>query len=362
MIAERGPSCRLLEPTRCRYPAATTIIGWLALAVLTVFLLVVGSETAAGQDEYSRPVTAAPQPQDIGASYQLPSSQYVPPRSAWLYLVDVLLLSVALVVMALVVHRWRRRWMAVALTVACLAYFGFYRQGCVCPIGAIQNVTAALADPTLAVPIVVLLFFLLPLIATLLVGRVFCGGVCPLGAIQDLVVLRPVQLPRAVDRWGGLLKYVYLAAAIWYAAQPAGDRDFIICRFDPFVSFFRLSGSAWMLTFGGGLLLLGTVVGRPYCRFLCPYGGLLAIVARFAVKAVRITPDEELDCGLCAESCPFGAVRNLRADRATCLACARCFAHCPRQQYEWGEIELVDIENLTSSQPPQATATSEPVV
>ena len=173
---------------------------------------------------------------------------------------------------------------------------------------------------------------------------------CPLGAIQDIVVLKPVQLPLAVDRWGGLFKYVYLAAAVWFAVLPAGSRDFIICRFDPFVGFFRLNGSALMLFFGGGLLLLGTVVGRPYCRFLCPYGGLLAIVSRFALKPVSITPDEQLDCGLCAESCPFGAIRNLRADRADCLACARCFADCPRQLVQWGEIELIEIEDLIESQ------------
>lgn len=338
------------------------VLGWLAWAILILVLLLVWTTPAVGQDDFSRPVTAAPQPKDIGASYQLPSSQYVAPRSSWWYAVDVVLLIVALVAAALVAHRWRRRWMAVAITLASLAYFGFFRQGCVCPIGATQNVTASLVDPTLAVPVVVLLFFLLPLVAALLVGRVFCGGVCPLGAIQDLVVLWPVQLPRVVDRWGGMFKYVYLAAAVWFAAQPAGSRDFIICRFDPFVGLFRLSGSAWMLLFGGSLLLLGTFIGRPYCRFLCPYGGLLAIVSRFALKPVSITPDEQLDCGLCAESCPFGAIRNLRADRADCLACARCFSDCPRQLYQWGEIELVEIDNLIDSQPSERASKAESVL
>ena len=46
--------------------------------------------------------------------------------------------------------------------------------------------------------------FVLPLVVALFFGRAFCGGVCALGAIQELVVLRPVQVPRRLDRALGL--------------------------------------------------------------------------------------------------------------------------------------------------------------
>ena len=144
--------------------AAKTVSCWLTLAAL-LLVTICNPPAAMGQDNFSRPVTTAPQPQDIGDSYQLPAVQHAPPRSAWWYLLDVLLLTAALALAAGVAHRWRRRWMAVALTCGSLAYFGFFRQGCVCPIGAIQNVTTALVDPTLTVPFAVLLFFLLPLVA-----------------------------------------------------------------------------------------------------------------------------------------------------------------------------------------------------
>lgn len=313
-----------------------------------VFLAPIGAAAATAEDDYSRQAAVAPQPADIGGGYEVPPAQRVAPRAAWWYALDVALLAVALVLAALVAHRWRRRWMAVALSLAALGYFGFFRQGCVCPIGATQNVAAGLADANYAVPLAVLVFFLLPLGAALLAGRVFCGGPCPLGAIQDLVLIKPMRLPEAVDRWGGKFRYVYLAIAVVLAAAPAAAREFPICRFDPFVGFFRLSGPATMFAAGAALLAVGTVVGRPYCRFLCPYGAVLGVVSRFAVKPVRITPDEELDCGLCTEACPFGAIHNMRADRATCLACGRCFAHCPRQKFRWGEIEFFEIDRLVA--------------
>ena len=321
------------------------LVVFCVLATTAVWADPVCAVTA--EDGYARQANTAPQPEDIGDGYVTPPAQRTLPRSDWLYALDVALLTLALLLAALVVHRWRRRWTAVVLGVASLAYFGFYRQGCVCPIGATQNVAAGLADDSYAVPLAVLAIFLLPLAAALFVGRVFCGGPCPLGAIQDLVLLKPVQLPRVVDRWGGKLRYVYLVVAVFLASAPAAAREFPICRFDPFVGFFRLHGPATMFGLGLALLALGTVVGRPYCRFLCPYGALLGLVSRFAVRPVRITPDEELDCGLCTEACPFGAIEDMRALPAHCLACARCFAHCPRQQYAWSEIELYEIEQLT---------------
>jgi polyferredoxin len=128
----------------------------------------------------------------------------------------------------------------------------------------------------------------------------------------------------------GLLKYVYLGLAVFFALKPELSRDFLICRFDPFVSFFRRTGAPHMLMIGGGFLLLGIFVGRPYCRYLCPYGGLLSWCARLARKGVSITPDKELDCGLCADACPYGAIEKMRAVRRKCLYCARCYASCPR--------------------------------
>lgn len=283
---------------------------------------------------YQRQVDTAPTEKDIGAGYVTPHVQRSPPRAAWWNLVDVAALAAALGLATwIVLSRRSRNWL-IALTIACLLYFGFHRQGCVCPIGAIQNVSVALTDSTYTIPVVVIIFFFLPLVLALLFGRVFCGGVCPLGAIQDLVLIKPVHVPRRLDKALGSIKYIYLGLAIWWAIRPATERDFIICRFDPFVGFFRFNGPGGVLLFGGALLLLGMFVGRAYCRYLCPYGALLAVISRFSWRGVTITPDKELDCGLCAEACPFGAIEKMRAVRSSCLFCARCYAACPREHVE----------------------------
>jgi NosR/NirI family nitrous oxide reductase transcriptional regulator len=279
-------------------------------------------------------------PPDFGETYTLPTPTHPEPRSDWVRILDIVMLVAGLGMAAWLILKRRSRKGVLLLSIGALAYFGFYRKGCICPIGAIQNVTLSLFDPHYIVSLGVIVFFFLPLLAALLFGRVFCGGVCPLGAIQDLVLLWPKKVPQKLDRILGWIPYIYLAAAVLFAVwglhfkigltEVELNRRFLICEWDPFVGLFRVAGSFHMLAIGAAFILGGMFIGRPYCRWLCPYGGILAILSRFAWKNVRITPDKELDCGLCAEACPYGAIHNNRADRGSCLACARCYDSCPR--------------------------------
>ncbi|MBS1857707.1 MAG: 4Fe-4S binding protein [Acidobacteria bacterium] len=300
------------------------------IAVL-VLLLLLPWQALAQAIEYSRPVETAPQADTIGGGYKTPEVQRPLPRDYWLQVFDVVLLAAAMGVSAwLVLKRRSRRWL-MGLAIFSLAYFGFYREGCVCPVGSIQNVTVALTDPRYSIPIVVVATFFLPLFVAMFFGRAFCGGVCALGAMQEMVVLKPVKVPRRIDRALGLLKYVYLLLAILFALKPAIARDFVICRFDPFVGFFRGTGAPHMLMIGAVFLVGGMFIGRPYCRYLCPYGALLNWCTRLARRGVSITPHRELDCGLCNDACPYGAIEKMRAVRKDCLYCARCYASCPNE-------------------------------
>lgn len=223
----------------------------------------------------------------------------------WLDMVYVVALLVALMAAAYLALKIRSRKLIVWNAVGCLAFFGFYVGGCVCPVGSVQNVTAALTT-SYVIPVTVLLIFALPLVFSLLFGRVFCSSVCPLGAIQDLVLLRPVAVPLGLQYGLGFVPYVYLGVAVLFAATDSG---YLICRYDPFVAMFRLDGPPVMFLWGGGLLVLAMFVGRPYCRFLCPYGALLGLCSRVARRHVSTAPDKCVNCRLCERACPFGAIR-----------------------------------------------------
>jgi polyferredoxin len=236
----------------------------------------------------------------------------VPPAREGIYeYADGAVLLAALVLSSYLVIRRRSRRATFLLMLFSLLYFGFWREGCVCAIGATQNIVLSIFDSGYSVPGAVILFFMLPLVFTLFFGRTFCAGVCPLGAIQDLVVLKPTAVPRWLESGLRLLAYLYLGAAVLLAATGSA---FIICRYDPFVSFFRLSGNLNVLIIGACLLVIGIFIGRPYCRFLCPYGVILRQLSRVSKWRVMITPDECINCRLCEDSCPFGAIKESTTD------------------------------------------------
>jgi len=247
-----------------------------------------------------------PPPDFVETGHVVPSPTTPHPRQNIYEYIDALVLLAALGLASYLVLKKRSRRAIFVLMVFSLFYFGFWRKGCVCSIGAIQNITLSVFDPDYAVPIVTALFFLLPLVFTLFFGRTFCAAVCPLGAVQDLVLLRPVAVPNWLESGLRLFAYAYLGAAVLLAATGSA---FIICRYDPFVSFFRLSGSFNILVLGACFLLVGVFIGRPYCRFVCPYGVILRQLSRLSKWRVAITPDDCIKCRLCEDSCPFGAIK-----------------------------------------------------
>ncbi|MHB9025581.1 MAG: 4Fe-4S binding protein [Armatimonadota bacterium] len=242
---------------------------------------------------------------EFTTGYQWPTMTTPAAKAVLFAYLDIGLLALALALAAYLALRARSRRGVFALTVLSIAYFGFYRHGCVCPVGSIQNVALALGPNGYALSLLVGAFFLLPLLFALFFGRVFCSSVCPLGAAQELALIRPLTVPRWLEHGLGLIPYLYLGAAVLLAYTGAA---FLICQYDPFVLFFRLGGSQGMLLVGLGVLLSATVIGRPYCRFFCPYGVLLRWLAPLARWRVDISSDACVTCTNCVGSCPYNAI------------------------------------------------------
>ncbi|HLY07988.1 MAG TPA: 4Fe-4S binding protein [Planctomycetota bacterium] len=266
-----------------------------ALLMGLMLLAFAGPALAQSADRFPRP--------EFTTGYQEPSMKGQPgPRSYLLEWMDVVVLVLALSAATYYSLKRVSRKAIFVLSVGSVLYFGFYREGCVCPIGSIQNVVLGLAGTGYILPLGVIFLFLMPLLFALFVGRVFCASVCPLGAAQEMVIIKPIKVNKGVKHFLSLVPYLYLGTGVLFAYIGA---DFIICKYDPFIGFYRMGANFGMYLFSGAVLIVGTVVARPYCRFMCPYSILLKWCSVLSKWHLKTTPTECIQCRLCEDSCPF---------------------------------------------------------
>lgn len=270
------------------------------------FCLLFISLVIAGMVSETFSIERFPPPQFEGG-YVRPEHTAPPPRAGAWPLIDAFVLAAALGFASWAVLKKRSRPMVFGLIIFSIAYFGFFRKGCVCAVGSLQDISLLLFTSDYAIPMITVFFFIAPLITTLLFGRSFCAGVCPLGAVQDITLIRPVKVPAWLEHSLRYLAYVYLALAVWLAVMGS---SFVICKYDPYVAIFRRDANLDMVILGSILLITGFFIARPYCRFLCPYGVILRQLSRISKWRVKITPTDCNQCRLCEESCPFGAIQT----------------------------------------------------
>lgn len=174
---------------------------------------------------------------------------------------------------------------------------------------------------------------------TLLGGRIFCGWICPLGAINEFVTMisrksgiRKFELPSSLDTSLRFLKYIVLVV-ILYTTWRFGTLTFR--EFDPWAAWMHIS-VGWS-EFGYGTLVLaatlflGMFIERFWCRYLCPLGAALGLISRFSFIKVHRDTATCISCGKCHTACPVG----LSPDKDTvqkngeCIVCGKCSAACP---------------------------------
>ncbi|MDF7824219.1 4Fe-4S binding protein [Pontiellaceae bacterium B12227] len=268
--------------------------------------------------------------------------------------VDLVVLAALLIAASLLSVRHHDKKKITALSIIGLLYFGLFRGGCICPVGATANFFMGLAAPELIGKTVAILF-MLPLITAFFFGRVFCTSACPLGAIQHLLARKNgIQLPNRLNQILGLIPIVLLIATAWGALRSG---IFLACKLDVYKPIF-FTGHAWVgqladlmngtLTEPGlllvgdltvwltlsAVLLLGIFIPRPFCRFVCPYGPLLGLFSRLGLRKRKIDPESCFTCVMCTKTCPTQAItadkvkRQVQVSDFNCIQCGRCDATC----------------------------------
>lgn len=225
---------------------------------------------------------------------------------------------------------------------------------------------------------------LIMLALSLVVGRAWCGWLCPMGTLLDWFSVNKLRGKRKImpDGWRSA-KYILLiaiiaaaafsnmtllvldpltimvrtfSAAVWPAldaivtwAESAlnnvGPLSGFVAGMDNFLRPLLLPTDA--RHYSDGLLLgiifvavvgLNLLAERFWCRYLCPLGALYGLTSKISLVRRRVDP-RCINCKLCEDACPTGTINRAKgcaSDPGECILCLKCMDSCPCGTSDFG--------------------------
>lgn len=218
----------------------------------------------------------------------------------------------------------------------------FYCYGCpwatfACPIGVFQTYAALGQFPFYAIGLLG--------VFALALGRFWCGWACPFGAVQDLVMwirrrgdfisLRRHSLPSFIVLAGSLIAAWLAADVLFCKVCPAGSlfaaipQRFVSPEFS-FGTFFWVHVATLAIA-----LVAFFLIGRFWCRYLCPLGGILGVFNRVSIVKIKLDMNKCNNCRECLSVCPVkieepGEIE----DSIDCIRCGKCIDVCTTNAFQ----------------------------
>ena len=169
----------------------------------------------------------------------------------------------------------------------------------------------------------------------ILLGRgVFCGWLCPFGALQEiafklgkLIKLPLINMPFWLNERLWALKYLVLMVLVG-AIIVGHESSYTLIEIEPFktaiTSYFDRSLPYVM--YAGLLIMIGLFSERFFCRFMCPLGAVLGFLGRFHIfDMIPRRPECGSPCHLCEHSCPVQAIApSGKINMNECFQCLDC--------------------------------------
>ncbi len=184
------------------------------------------------------------------------------------------------------------------------------------------------------------------LVISVVFRKSFCSWLCPIGSLSEALwklgrrfLRRNWTLPRWLDILLRGLKYLLFGFFLYAVAgmsvetiQAFFSGPYGLVADVKMLNFFRYLSQTAAITLGV-LAVLSILYQNFWCRYLCPYGAMMGLVALLSPARIRRETDRCIDCAKCALACPalLPVDKLLTVRSAECTSCLECVAVCPAQ-------------------------------
>jgi len=280
--------------------------------------------------EVKEDLTDLPMWQQIWIEKQLPVTILI---ISMILIIIVIFLQDWLVTFPRFLHTFRR-----AFLIYTVLFVGWYSLGQVSVVNVLTFMKALMSDfhwQTFLLDPIIFCLWVFIAVTILLWGRgIFCGWLCPFGALQELVGELAVKLkipqyvvPFAIHERLWAVKYLILLALFGMSLESLQTAE-VYAEVEPFKTVFLLNFDRdWpFILYASALILVSVFSRKVYCRYVCPLGAAIAIpsgVRLFDWLKRRKECGEP--CQLCAVECEIGAIeKNGEINLRECHHCLDC--------------------------------------
>ena len=214
----------------------------------------------------------------------------------------------------------------------------------ICPFGGVETFYTLITGQGMVSKIheSTIVMFVLVMASAVLLGSAFCGFICPLGTVQELVgklgkKLFPKKynkvIPRKLDIKLKYLRYVVLAVILYFSGTTL---KLVFADYDPYYALFNFYTEEVALTAIVILVVVlfsSLIIERPWCRYLCPYGVILGWFNKIRIFKLSRNSSTCIHCKKCDLACPMNLnISDKKSVASTsCIGCMECTSEraCP---------------------------------
>ncbi|MCX7716250.1 MAG: 4Fe-4S binding protein [Endomicrobia bacterium] len=193
-----------------------------------------------------------------------------------------------------------------------------------------------------------ILFFVI-ILTTILFGRLYCGWLCPFGAVIEIlfdikkflekkyntIIGREIELEFVEDnriikffrKYETVYRYIKYVVAVMIFLIPS------LIYIEPFQHMFMFyKTNFWNRIYVVIVVVLCIIFVRIWCRYFCPLGAFLAVISSISLSKLKIIAKNCLKCQICVKVCPTNAIVEINNDlkllNTECILCNKCLQSC----------------------------------